>query len=249
MVVLGQPKTAAEYIQATSRVGRDRNRPGLVVTLLNLHRARDRSHYERFATFHQTFYRSVEVTSVTPFSPRALDRGLAGALVALTRLGHVPLTPARGAGEILAERGRIDFVLDCLAERARNHAEMSPPEAESLGRRVRELAADLLDDWSRIADDYRNKGVQLQYGTEFANRFKSQEWPGRRLPEVFYDPRALDITEAKRASLHAKCVVVDGRRAFVSSANFTEAAHIARRLSNHFDALVEAGLLKRIPGL
>ena len=87
MVVLGQPKTAAEYIQATSRVGRDEGRPGLVVTLLNVHRPRDRSHYERFSAWHDSFYRSVEATSVTPFSPRAIDRGIAAVTVALARLG------------------------------------------------------------------------------------------------------------------------------------------------------------------
>ena len=89
MVVLGQPKTSAEYIQATSRVGRDPEKPGLVVTLLNVHRPRDRSHYERFVAYHQSFYRNVEATSVTPFSPRALDRGLAATLVALVRQGHL----------------------------------------------------------------------------------------------------------------------------------------------------------------
>ena len=98
MVVLGQPKTCAEYIQATSRVGRDPDRPGLVVTLLNIHRPRDRSHYERFEVFHQSFYRTVEATSVTPFSPRALDRGLAGTLVALSRLGHAADDAAQGGG-------------------------------------------------------------------------------------------------------------------------------------------------------
>ena len=101
MVVLGQPKTSAEYIQATSRVGRDPDKPGLVVTILNVHRPRDRSHYERFAFYHESFYRSVEATSVTPFSPRALDRGLAGTLVALARQGHAPMTPPKGATEIL----------------------------------------------------------------------------------------------------------------------------------------------------
>src|SRR5690606_29971542 len=64
MVVSGQPKTASEYIQATSRVGRDPVRPGLVVTLLNLNKPRDRSHYERFTHWHGSFYRAVEAVSV-----------------------------------------------------------------------------------------------------------------------------------------------------------------------------------------
>ena len=81
MVAFGQPKSSAEYIQATSRVGRDADRPGLVVTILNVHKPRDRSHYERFTTYHESFYRSVEATSVTPFSPRSLDKGLAATLV------------------------------------------------------------------------------------------------------------------------------------------------------------------------
>src|SRR5439155_5668679 len=115
MVVYGQPKTSAEYIQATSRVGRDYERPGLVVTILNVHKPRDRSHYERFAAYHQSFYRSVEATSVTPFSPRALDRGLAGTLVALARLAHGPMTAPRGAGQILKERPNLDFVVTCLS--------------------------------------------------------------------------------------------------------------------------------------
>lgn len=78
LVALGQPKTTSEYIQATSRVGRDDAKPGLVVTLFNVHRPRDRSCYERFEAFHASFHRAVEATSVTPFSPRAIDRGLAG---------------------------------------------------------------------------------------------------------------------------------------------------------------------------
>src|SRR5690606_21522610 len=92
MVVLGQPKTTAEYIQSTSRVGRDREKPGFVVTLLNVHKPRDRSHYERFSGYHASFYRAVEATSVTPFSPRAMDRALAAALVALCRQGYGEMT-------------------------------------------------------------------------------------------------------------------------------------------------------------
>ena len=84
MLVNGQPKGIAEYIQATSRVGRG-DVPGLVVVVLNNAKARDRSHYESFPTWHETLYRDVEPTSVTPFASRARDRALHAVLVALVR--------------------------------------------------------------------------------------------------------------------------------------------------------------------
>ena len=83
MVVVGQPKTTSEYIQATSRVGRET--PGLVLTTYNQAKSRDRSHYEDFTQYHQTFYRFVEATSVTPFSDRARDRALQALYVILCR--------------------------------------------------------------------------------------------------------------------------------------------------------------------
>ena len=166
MVVNGQPKTCAEYIQATSRVGRDVEKPGLIVTLLNIHKPRDRSHYERFAAFHESFYRAVEATSVTPFSPRALDRGLAGTLVALARLGHAPMTPPKGASEILRERSALDFAAQVLANRARTHALVESPRAEALRQRVLDRSGDLLDEWEFIANDLRNQSVELQYQRE-----------------------------------------------------------------------------------
>jgi len=163
MVVFGQPKTSAEYIQATSRVGRDVDKPGLVVTLFNIHRPRDRSHYERFASYHESFYRSVEATSVTPFSPRALDRGLAGTLVALARQGLAAMTPAKGATAILNERMKLNFVVEKLSERAESHDWLSNDEAELIRQRVRERAIDLLEEWSKIAHEYQGQGVYLQY--------------------------------------------------------------------------------------
>ncbi len=83
MVVAGQPKTNAEYIQATSRVGRDN--PGLVFMIYNSSRSRDRSHYEQFLRYHSAMYRYVEATSLTPFSDRARDRGLQALFVTLCR--------------------------------------------------------------------------------------------------------------------------------------------------------------------
>ena len=91
MVVAGQPKTTAEYIQATSRVGR--KFPGLVCTVFNWARPRDLSHYETFEHYHATFYKHVEALSVTPFSAGAIDRGLAALLVSLVRLPGIEFNP------------------------------------------------------------------------------------------------------------------------------------------------------------
>ena len=174
MVVLGQPKTTSEYIQATSRVGRDDKRPGLVVTLLNAHRHRDRSHYERFTAWHESFYRAVEATSVTPFSPRAIDRGLAGVTVALARLGHEGMTAPLSAAAILKLRGELDYVVEVISRRAEGHdKELTAGEAERLRQRVKKRVIDLLDTWSGIATDLG----ELQYQSEAG-----------RAQRLLYDP-------------------------------------------------------------
>ncbi|MEW2293489.1 helicase-related protein [Streptomyces sp. NPDC006743] len=98
MAVMGQPQTTAEYIQATSRVGRAH--PGLVAVMLNAARARDRSHYESFQHYHSALYREVESTSVTPFSARARERGLHAVIVALARILIPAARPNEGAGQV-----------------------------------------------------------------------------------------------------------------------------------------------------
>jgi len=95
MVVNGQPKSTAEYIQATSRVGR--SFPGFVCTVLTWSRPRDLSHYESFEHYHATFYKHVEAQSATPFAPRALDRGLTGTMVSWLRLSRDAYNPNLGA--------------------------------------------------------------------------------------------------------------------------------------------------------
>jgi phosphatidylserine/phosphatidylglycerophosphate/cardiolipin synthase-like enzyme len=95
---------------------------------------------------------------------------------------------------------------------------------------------------------------------EFAHKFKTADWPGRRMPEIYYDPRSLNMDADKRSSMHAKCIVVDRRVGFVTSANFTEAAQMrnievgavirferfAVQLADHFETLASAGLLRRL---
>lgn len=164
MAVIGQPKTHSEYIQATSRVGRDASRPGLVITLFNVHKPRDRSHYERFCHYHETFYRSVEVGSVTPFSARALDRGFAAALVALARHANPVMTPPLGAEAIVSEREQLETdVLDAFLGRVRAQPFASEEERQERLRSVQNRAVDLLDAWRRVFEDYRGVNVDLQY--------------------------------------------------------------------------------------
>ena len=167
MVVLGQPKMSSEYIQATSRVGRDPKRPGLVVTLLNIHKPRDRSHYERFGYYHATFYRAVEATSVTPFSPRALDRALAAALVAYVRHSCPNFAAASGAASILTNRVGLTAVADAFADRAVAHRSgMAAHDSASLRAKVRDRCIDLFDTWFKLADRQNQLVVNLQYGSE-----------------------------------------------------------------------------------
>jgi hypothetical protein len=182
MVVLGQPKTTSEYIQATSRVGRDENRPGLVVTLFNVHRPRDRSHYERFEAYHESFYRAVEVTSVTPFAPRAIDRGLAGVTVGLARHGHGAITSAMKAIAIIEERPKLDFVAQVLSQRLEAVGGLPVAELEAARQKLLQRVRDLLDEWSRVAETKRRVGATLQY--------QAYEATG---PHLLYDPLDPDL--------------------------------------------------------
>jgi hypothetical protein len=86
MAVVGQPKTTSQYIQVTGRVGRRWwERPGVVVSLYSAAKPRDRSHFEKFRSYHERLYAQVEPTSVTPFSPPALDRALHAVMAAYVR--------------------------------------------------------------------------------------------------------------------------------------------------------------------
>ncbi len=144
MTVLGQPQTTAEYIQATSRVGRQH--PGLVVTLFNSARSRDRSHYEGFVPYHSALYRQVESTSVTPFSPRARDRALHAAFIGLARLTIPDARPNTAAGSVKHYADQLVDLRDDLVTRAQN---IDPLEA---GHVAQELDW-IIEDWCAYAAD------------------------------------------------------------------------------------------------
>ncbi|WP_241241537.1 helicase-related protein [Brevibacterium linens] len=116
MTVMGQPPSSAEYIQATSRVGR--KFPGLVVAIYNDAKSRDRSHYEGFADFHGSLYRAVEATSATPFADRSRDRGLHAAFVSAVRMTVEHLRDDKAVRAFRASDQSIVDIETAISERS-----------------------------------------------------------------------------------------------------------------------------------
>ena len=164
MVVNGQPRTTAEYIQATSRVGRQH--PGLVVSLYNHSKSKDRSHYETFKNYHQSFYQFVEQVSVTPFSSGARKRALAAIFVSLVRgLGQNTATIREDSP--LLDQAK-NWILDAVRE-------VDPDEYVSTEKDIyliiKKWTKGNLSDWGKMGGNNRQTGVVLldQYGDELDN--------------------------------------------------------------------------------
>ena len=142
MIVAGQPKTNAEYIQATSRVGRDN--PGLVVTLYNAARSRDRSHYEQFMKYHSALYRYVEATSLTPFSDRARDRGLQALYVSLCRYLVENLRKNPQAVNFNSNSTEVKKIEQMIVDYVQK---IEPSEIEALKNELKDIA----EKWDELA--------------------------------------------------------------------------------------------------
>jgi hypothetical protein len=184
MVVAGQPKTTSEYIQASSRVGR--KTPGLVITCYNLSKPRDRSHYERFCGYHESFYRFVEAMSLTPLSGPALQRGLAGTLVAMTRLSYPALTPGDAIMDITEHRA--------LAERvARAFAARGGGTSDPLYQQLMQRANKLFDSWEKVVKAAQEDSAQRTY-----SRFDRDGAKGKPLLFLATDQNKPDAAYEKR---------------------------------------------------
>ena len=178
MVVAGQPKNTSEYIQATSRVGRSLEGPGLVCTVFNWARPRDLSHYERFEHYHETFYKHVEALSVTPFSARALDRGLSGVMVGLMRLWDDHLNANLKAGEVLDTDPLWARVFDCLSQRGENATHDA-----TVATRIKDMLDRRRDEWlKRVHNQIDHR---LGYKPEGGATVGLLEQPGEHDWEMF----------------------------------------------------------------
>ncbi len=154
MVVASQPKATSEYIQATSRVGRAF--PGVVCTVYNWARPRDLSHYERFEHYHATFYQQVEALSVTPFSARALDRGLSGVYVSQVRLLSEEFNRNEAAGQLVHPHALLEDIERDIRRRAENVV-----ASVKIGDLVENMLTDRRDIWLSKAQS--REGSMLAY--------------------------------------------------------------------------------------
>jgi hypothetical protein len=140
MLILGQPKTSAEYIQASSRVGRSKESAGLVAVNYSPTKPRDRSHYESFRRFHESFYRWVEPTSVTPGAGPAQERALHAVVIMVVRLALLP--KSSDASKFDHESPETQNLLAKLTERLKNAVEVANgpgDEADAVEERVNEI--------------------------------------------------------------------------------------------------------------
>lgn len=132
---------------------------------------------------------------------------------------------------------------------------------QALADRMAELPSMRVRMFLDVQRAHGDTSVASELVRRFAHRFRTREWPAERpLPSVYYDSRSLRTGIGKRASLHAKCIVVDREAVFISSANFTEAAQernieigllvrsptLAEQVERHFEALLAAGMVERM---
>jgi hypothetical protein len=180
MLVNGQPKTRSEYIQSTSRVGRSKF-PGLVVSVLNSAKARDRSHYETFPSWHGVIYKDIEATSVTPFASRARDKALKAVLIGMIRQG----VPAMRKKPDLSKASDAE-IAEIVKEIERRIKSVDIRELDNSSEEIDRL----LDDWESIdPEEYlvnrfrpNQKRYLMQFAEDYAKKIASGRTPGFAWP-------------------------------------------------------------------
>jgi hypothetical protein len=164
MTILGQPKTTAEYIQASSRIGRKSDtHPGIVVTLYSNNKPRDRSHYENFVPYHNSIYRYVEPTSVTPYAPRALGRALHAAFIVLMRHAG-DLSENEDAEKFNPNDKDIKKLIDSFKKRLLKAA---ASDKELLIQKV----DNIIEDWLEKIEEAKQTEAPLRYVSKNARQF------------------------------------------------------------------------------
>lgn len=165
MLVVGQPKLTSEYIQASSRVGR--SFPGVVFTMYDGSKSRDRSHYEQFKSYHESFYKYVEPTGATPFSKPARDRALHAVVIALMRYMVPELSGELAAGDFRKEKynKEISFISDVLVNRSKDISKRLNNNMTDESEEIQKEIMETFETWEARAEEFKDK--QFAYGNKY----------------------------------------------------------------------------------
>ncbi len=164
MILVGQPKLTSEYIQASSRIGREY--PGVAFALYDGSKSRDRSHYEQFRGYHESFYRYVEPTGVTPFSKPVRERALHAIVIAMLRQYNSDLSPEKAAGQFSREKykSEIDKIVNFIISRCNSVTLMVNPDMESEGEEIEKEINQFLEEWEQLEEGYKD---EFYFGEKF----------------------------------------------------------------------------------
>ena len=169
MLLVGQPKLTSEYIQASSRVGR--SYPGVAFAMYDGAKSRDRSHYEQFKQYHESFYKHVEPTGATPFSKPARDRALHAVVIAILRMLEPELIPEQGAALFTREKyaKQISQVKEFIGNRA---IEITKRLNENMEDDAADISSEIdyiFEKWEKLAEDKDED--HFYYGESFMFKY------------------------------------------------------------------------------
>ncbi len=165
MLLVGQPKLTSEYIQASSRVGR--SYPGVAFTMYDASKSRDRSHFEQFKQYHESFYRYVEPTGATPFSKPARDRSLKALLVAMIRNAEPTLRSEKDASKFNVEQYSdiIEKLKSYIVARSISITKRLNPDMRNEGADIADEIDAFFREWEENASIYGSD--HFSYGEKF----------------------------------------------------------------------------------
>ena len=180
MLLVGQPKLTSEYIQASSRVGREY--PGVAFIMYDGGKSRDRSHYEQFRPYHESFYRHVEPTGATPFSIPARRRALHAVIIAYLRLSVKSLSAEDGAAGFRKKdyEESVNEITDFRVKRCTDVNRRINPNMEDDANAIRSEIKEIIDKWEDLAE---NAEEGFWYGKKFM--VNGPDGPGERLLKTF----------------------------------------------------------------
>lgn len=212
MLLVGQPKLTSEYIQASSRVGREY--PGVAFTMYDGGKSRDRSHYEQFKAYHESFYRHVEPTGATPFSAPARKRALHAVLIAYIRLSADGLSGETDAIKFRKEDNKktVDDIVGYMVNRCVDVNRRINPYMKDDSADLKMEMEDILEKWDDLA---RNAEEIFCYGRKFM--MKNPDASGERLMKVFgtfrEDPAFETMTSMRNVDVMVPGSIIEWKEA------------------------------------